>query len=295
MRHLLITGGTGQVGRALARLDWPSDITPHFPARTDLDLMRSDSVHACLNARDWSGIINCAAYTAVDQAENNVAQAFLVNTQGPAWLAEGAAKLGIPLVHLSTDYVFDGKKTEPYSENDPTAPVSAYGASKLAGELAVRAGNPRSVIVRTAWLLSSDGNNFLKTMLNLSKTHEYLHVVSDQTGNPTAVSDLAEALRTIIIRLIDAPDAPVGIYNFVNAGEASWYDLAIAIFDCANQYGMRVPLITPIASSEYPTLAHRPANSRLSTQKFAADYRFTAPHWRNIIADIVAEAMRSDQ
>lgn len=285
MRDILITGGQGQIGLELARQDWPADVTAHFPTRAELDISSQASVAACLRGRSFGAIINCAAYTAVDKAEEDRDQAFLVNGEAPGWLADS----GIPLIHVSTDYVFDGSKAGYYAEDDPVAPLGVYGASKLEGERAVQAGQSRSVILRTAWVISAQRNNFLKTMLRIGAANPTLRVVDDQRGCPTSAADIAAALHSIVLRLIEDPDAPLGIYHFVNAGEASWCELAREIFALSGSAGGPSPEVEAISTADYPTPARRPANSRLSTDKIVRDYGIYLRDWRAAVRDIVDE------
>jgi len=295
MRHILITGGTGQVGLELARLSWSADVKAHFPQRGDLDLTSPKSIAACLGSGQWDCVINSAAYTAVDAAEDDVAAAFLANAQGPAWLTEASGRAGIPIIHVSTDYVFDGSLNRPYREEDPVEPIGAYGASKLAGELAVRAANPRSVILRTAWVISVHRSNFLKTMLRIGAVRSKLAVVADQIGCPTGATDIASALQAIALKLMDDPRAPCGIYHFVNSGEASWYELAQAIFARAAEYGVAAPEIQAITTAEYPTKARRPANSRLDTSRITRDFGIRPRPWRDAVKEIVGELLKTEQ
>ncbi|KQX22733.1 MULTISPECIES: dTDP-4-dehydrorhamnose reductase [unclassified Sphingomonas] len=285
MRTILVTGGQGQVGLELARQDWPADMSIHYPARAELDIASQASLAAYLRGRSFDAIINCAAYTAVDRAEEEPDLAFLVNGEAPGWLAD----TGIPLVHVSTDYVFDGSGDGYYREEDPVAPLGVYGASKREGERAVGAGQSRSVILRTAWVLSAHRSNFLKTMLRVGATNPVLRVVDDQRGCPTSAADIASALRAIALRLIDDPAAPLGTYHFVNAGEASWCELAREIFALSAAAGGPSAAVEAIATADYPTPARRPANSRLSTAKIAADYGIYPRDWRAAVRDIVDE------
>lgn len=289
MADILITGGTGQIGRELARLEWAAGLTPHFPDRSQLDLSSRSSIEACLNSRSWGGVINCAAYTAVDQAEHEVGQAFAVNAHGPAWLAEATRRSDIPLIHVSTDYVFDGAKLQPYTEVDDTRPACVYGASKLAGELAVRFGNPRSVILRTAWVISAHRSNFLRTMLRLGARDGAVRVVSDQCGNPTAAADVADAIHTIMMRLLADPATPAGTYHCTNGGDASWCDLARWIFSSAHRHGLDEVEVTPIATADYPTAAQRPKDSRLATEKIATQFGIQPRHWQLAVSEIISE------
>lgn len=289
MRDILITGGAGQVGLELARQVWPDDIRLHFPTRAELDLGSVASVAQAFAACRFAAVINPAAYTAVDKAEEESAAAFLANTQGAAYLAEATRKAGIPLIHVSTDYVFDGSKADAYAESDPVAPLGVYGASKLAGEYAVASGNARSVVMRTAWVLSAHRGNFLKTMLRVGATNPQLRVVDDQVGCPTSASDIAAALKTIALRMIADPTAPTGIYHFVNAGEASWCGLAREIFRRSAAAGGPSADVVAITTADYPTPAKRPANSRLATSRIANDYGIAPRDWREGVADIIAE------
>lgn len=285
MRNILITGGQGQIGLELARRNWPADVTAHFPTRAQLDITSQHSLATYLRGGRFDAIINCAAYTAVDKAEEERDLAFLVNGEAPGWLADS----GIPLVHVSTDYVFDGSKPGYYSEDDPRAPLGVYGASKLEGERAVQAGQSRSVILRTAWVISAHRHNFLKTMLRLGATRPMLRIVDDQRGCPTSAQDIAAALHVIALRLIDDPQAPLGIHHFVNAGEASWCELAREIFALSGAAGGPSPAIEGIATTDYPTPARRPANSRLSTSKITVNYGIHPRDWRAGVRDIIDE------
>lgn len=263
--HILIIGGSGQVGLELQSADWPEHVILHAPTRAELDLVDLNSVQVAFAATPFSAVINAAAYTAVDMAETEVAATFAANAMGPAILAEATGKSGIPLIQVSTDYVFDGSKDRAYVETDPSEPLSVYGASKLSGELAVLAGNPRSIVLRTAWVLSVHRANFLKTMLRLAADRPVLRVVSDQHGNPTSARDIAAALKAITLKMIADADAPTGVYHFVNAGETTWAGLADEILALSAAVGGPFAEIQPIASYEHPTLAKRPSNSRLST------------------------------
>ena len=210
--HILITGGAGQVGLELQSAEWPEGVVLHAPTRAELDLSDRSSVKAAFAATAFSAVINSGAHTAVDRCEEEAAAAFAANALGPAVLADATRNAGIPLIQVSTDYVFDGSKHGLYVETDPVAPLGVYGASKLAGELAVRSGNPRSVVLRTAWVLSSHRANFLKTMLRLAAERPTLRVVGDQHGCPTSARDIAAALKTIVLKMIAHADAPTGVY-----------------------------------------------------------------------------------
>lgn len=286
---ILITGGAGQVGLELARAEWPAHVRLHLPTRDQLDLGDADAVRAAFAGTPFRAVINSGAYTAVDKAETEVASAFAANALGPAILAEVTKAAGIPLIQVSTDYVFDGSGERDYAETDPVGPLGVYGASKLAGEVAVTTGNPRSVVMRTAWVLSPHRANFLKTMLRLAADRPALRVVEDQEGCPTSARDIAEALKTITLRLIDDPDAPTGVYHFVNAGSTTWAGLAREIMALSAARGGPSATVEGITTADYPTPARRPSNSRLDTRLITRDYGVTPRPWQDAVGEIVAE------
>jgi dTDP-4-dehydrorhamnose reductase len=287
MAPVLVTGGSGQVGGAVARLAGP-EFEIVAPGRDMLDLSDPKALATMVGARPWAAIVNCAAYTAVDKAESDVVTAWTVNALAPAALAAASAAAGTPILHVSTDYVFDGAKPDFYVEDDPVAPLGVYGASKLGGELAVRSANPRHIILRTAWVVSATGNNFVKTMLRLGAERSQLRVVADQKGCPTSADDIARAILAILGRIADErSDTPYGTYHFVNAGEATWHDLAEAVFTRAAAHGRPAPSVEPIATSDYPTPAARPANSRLATIRIARDFGISPRDWHEAIDEIV--------
>ncbi len=285
MKTLLITGGAGQIGLELGRLDWGPGVHIVAPARAALDIASAADVTAFFARTRFDAVINAAAYTAVDKAEDEAALAFAVNALGPACLADACRAQAIPLIHLSTDYVFAGDKDTPYTEDDPTRPLGVYGASKLAGEWAVRAAAPRHVILRTAWLVSAHRSNFLKTMRRLSRERAAIDVVADQIGSPTSAADVAAAVKAIALAHLADGEAPPGTYHMVNAGAASWRDLAQAIFDLDGS----AAVARAITTADYPTRARRPAQSRLATAKIERDFGITPRPWRAAVADIVAE------
>ncbi len=287
-RRILVTGGTGQVGTELLRCRWPSDVELVAPNRHELDLNDCDTIGQYIASGDFSAVINSAAYTAVDRAESDVLAAWKVNALAPAAIAAATKALDIPVIHVSTDYVFDGTKIAPYVECDPVAPLGVYGASKEAGEQAVRTGNQRHIILRTAWVYSVHGANFIRTMLRLGRERALISVVSDQTGSPTAASDIALALATIAHRLIEDENAPVGTYNFVNSGHATWYEFACEIFRLRSEAGHIVPTVTAISTQQYPTPARRPTNSRLSTEKLSRDFGIEAREWPVALQQVLA-------
>jgi dTDP-4-dehydrorhamnose reductase len=291
---ILLTGGDGQVGTEFRR-QAPAHWRIAAPDERELDLTDLDATRAAVASKAWSAVINAAAYTAVDKAESDAVTAWRINALAPAVLAEATAKAGVPLVHISTDYVFSGDKTGLYVEGDPIGPQGVYGASKAGGELAVRTGNPRHVILRTAWLVSPHGNNFVKTMLRLGVERPALRVVDDQRGCPTSAGDLAAAIITVTERLIADPGAPVGLYHFVNSGEASWCEFARAIFAMAEPFGRAAPSVEAITTADYPTPARRPANSRLSTDALRRDFGVTPRPWREAMQEVVARLLQPSE
>lgn len=289
MREVLVTGGSGQVGRELARHRWPEGWRARVPTRAELDLSDPRAIAATVAERPWAAVINAAAYTAVDKAETDALAAWTVNALAPAAFAQACRAADVPLIQVSTDYVFNGAKEGAWEVDDPVAPLGVYGASKLGGEYAVRLAHPRHAVVRTAWVVSEHGSNFVKTMLRLGEERELLRVVDDQRGSPTAAADLAAALATIAVRMAEAPDAPTGVFHFANAGPTSWYGFARAIFAQAAPRGGPSPRIEPIASAEFPTSARRPANSLLSTDAIKRAYGIVPRPWNQALDDILDE------
>lgn len=287
MNPILVTGGSGQVGQSLRRLA-PPGVELVMPTRAELDLSNPHATAAFVASRTWAAIISSGAYTAVDKAEGDVSAAWAANALGPAALAASSAGAGIPILHISTDYVFDGSQPGAYREVDPVAPIGVYGASKEGGEQAVRTANPRHIILRTAWVVSPFGNNFVKTMLRLGAERPRLRVVGDQYGCPTSALDIAATLLALFDRAV-ADSAPWGTYQFVNGGEANWHALACAVLDRAATHGHPRPEIEAIATADFPTPARRPANSRLSTDKLEHAFGIRPRPWREAIDDIVDE------
>ncbi|AWN41148.1 dTDP-4-dehydrorhamnose reductase [Methylobacterium durans] len=285
--EILILGGAGQVGTELQALAWGEGVRLHAPTRVELDITDERAVAEALTGRGYAAVINTAAYTAVDKAESEVAAAWRLNALAPAYLAAATKVAGIPLVQVSTDYVFDGSKPGAYEPDDPIDPRSVYGASKAAGELAVRTGNPRHAILRTAWVVSPHRANFVKTMLRLSAERERLSVVEDQHGCPTSAADLADALRVVTLRLVSDAAAPTGTFHCVNAGVTTWRSFARAIVEGSARRGGRAVPVDGIPSSAYPTPAQRPANSQLSTASLTAAYGLTMRPWAKALEDIL--------
>jgi dTDP-4-dehydrorhamnose reductase len=278
MRPILLTGGTGQVGTAIRMLAprFGTDIVA--PGRDELDLASPASIAAMIRSRDWRMVINCGAYTAVDRAESEPDAAYATNAVAPHNLALETSARGLRLLHISTDYVFDGTNPGAYSEDDPVAPLGVYGASKEAGERAVRAANPHHIILRTAWVVSPWGHNFVRTMLRLGTENRQLRVVDDQRGCPTSAIDIADAVLTVATR-----GGPAGTYHFVNKHDASWCELARFVFARA-----KMPVeVKAITTAAYPTPARRPANSRLSTIKFEETFGISPRPWQEAVGEVV--------
>lgn len=286
---ILVTGREGQVAQSLAeRVHTRSTMSVETIGRPGLDLTQPDKVIAAIVQRKPDIVVSAAAYTAVDQAEDEVDLALSVNAGGASAVAKATAQLGIPIVHLSTDYVFSGDKNGAYFEDDPVGPRSAYGRTKLAGELAVAEANPRHVILRTAWVYSPFGRNFVKTMLTLANTRSSISVVSDQIGNPTSAHDIADGILHIVRALAAMPSADkFGIFHLAGTGATSWSGFAENIFVESRSAGGPVATVQRIMTADYPTKAVRPANSRLSTEKLARVYGWRAPDWRLSCADVV--------
>ncbi|WEK42257.1 MAG: dTDP-4-dehydrorhamnose reductase [Candidatus Sphingomonas colombiensis] len=289
MREILVTGGNGQLGTELKRYPWPAGWRVVAVDIDELDLRDTAAIAAMVASRPWAAVISGGAYTAVDKAEDDSVTAWAVNALAPAAFAQGCRVADIPLVHVSTDYVFDGAKQGKWLPTDPTGPLGVYGASKLGGDLAVTSGCPRHAIVRTSWVVSAHGNNFIKTILRVGAERDTLRVVDDQHGAPTAAADLATAVATIALAMADDRAAPSGVFHFSNAGETTWCGFARAIFAGAARRGGPSPVVEPIATSDYPTPARRPANSRLDHDAIRAAYGIEPRPWQAALDDILDE------
>ncbi|BCJ92307.1 NAD(P)-dependent oxidoreductase [Terrihabitans soli] len=286
---ILVTGREGQIARSLVeQARGRPNIVMETVGRPELDLVKPESVMAAIRERKPDLVVSAAAYTAVDQAEDDVDMALTVNAGGARAAAKAAAELGVPVVHLSTDYVFSGDKAGAYLEDDPVGPQSAYGRTKLAGEVAVADANPKHVILRTAWAYSPFGRNFVKTMLAQAQTRSSIGVVCDQFGNPTSALDIADGILHIARALAAMPSADkFGIFHLAGTGSTSWAGFAENIFVESRSAGGPFAAVQRISTAEYPSKAKRPANSRLSTDKLARVYGWRAPDWRLSCADIV--------
>ena len=280
--NILVTGSNGQLGNEIQLLEKGNG--KHVFFNTDvneLDITDENAINAFVDANNIDGIINCAAYTAVDKAESNEALCHTLNATAPGYLAAAMGKRGGWMVQVSTDYVFDGTKHTPYSETDPTCPDSVYGRTNLEGEQLVRQHCERAMIVRTAWLYSIFGNNFVKTMIRLGKEKTELGVIFDQIGTPTYARDLAVAIMTAVEKGIIP-----GIYHFSNEGVTSWYDFTKAIHRIAGISGCHV---RPIHTEEYPTPARRPHYSVLDKTKIKATYNIEVPYWEESLAECISK------
>jgi dTDP-4-dehydrorhamnose reductase len=287
--RLVVTGREGQVARSLVgRAHTHPDVDVVTLGRPELDLAKPETIAQALTAARPDLVVSAAAYTAVDQAEDEPDAAFAVNAVGAGKVAEAAARLGVPVIHLSTDYVFDGTKSGAYLETDATAPRSVYGASKLAGEQAVAAVNPRHLILRTAWVYSPFGKNFVKTMLRLAADRDEIAVVADQWGNPTSAVDIADAILHAAAMLHGNKGfGAFGVYHLAGTGETNWSGFARHILDTSQAFGGPYARVRDIATVDYPTKAQRPRNSRLSMAKFASTFDWTAPEWRTSTQEVV--------
>ncbi|MFC4160979.1 dTDP-4-dehydrorhamnose reductase [Chitinimonas lacunae] len=282
MHTILLTGRNGQVGWELQRsLQGLGRVVA--PDSRSLDLADPDALRATIAEVRPSLIINPAAYTAVDLAEQEVERAYAINGIAPGVLAEQAKRLGIPLIHYSTDYVYSGEGDTPWHEHDPVAPQNVYGASKLAGEEAIRAIGCDHLILRTSWVYAARGKNFLLTMRRLGRERESLNIVADQVGAPTWARTIAD-LTTHIVAVRPDWHGVSGVYHLVNGGNTSWFGFAEAIFRLAAAAGDKVPNVAPIASEAYPTPAKRPKNSRLALNKLQETFGLTPPHWEEALA-----------
>ncbi|MBD3680021.1 MAG: dTDP-4-dehydrorhamnose reductase [Rhodobacteraceae bacterium] len=274
---MLVFGRSGQVATELQRR---ADVTA--VGRDRCNLASPDACAAIIESHRPRAVINAAAYTAVDRAEEEEALAQAINGAAPGAMAAACAKRGIPLIHISTDYVFDGSGTKPWAPTAPPAPQSAYGRTKLAGEEAVRAAGGCHAILRTSWVFSAHGSNFVKTMLRLADSRESLNVVADQIGGPTPARAIAEACLRIADQLTDDP-AKSGTYHFSGAPDVSWYDFARVIFAEAGKDAT----VHPIPTSDYPTPASRPLNSRLDCRSTEDTFGIVRPDWRSMLGDVI--------
>ncbi|MBN8891623.1 MAG: dTDP-4-dehydrorhamnose reductase [Rhodospirillales bacterium] len=281
---ILVTGGSGQLAAAIMALAGGRNLVR--AGRPEFDFDRPDELPALLARLAPSLVVNAAAYTAVDRAEADAEAAARANTEGPATLARYCAQAGIPLIHVSTDYVFDGDKGAPYVEEDAPNPTGVYGATKLAGERAVLAACPRAIVLRTSWVYGATGRNFVLTMLNAARKTDRLRVVADQIGCPTATQDLAAAILAIADRLAAEGWKPefAGVFHAAGSGWTSWHGLAEAVFQAAARHGGPQPVVEAIATADWPTPVRRPPDSRLDCGRLARVFGLRLPDWRHSVA-----------
>ena len=287
---VLVTGGSGQVGSAL-RESAPAGVELHAPSSREMDVRRSGIVGSVVRAMQPDLVVNAAAYTQVERAEDEPELAMAVNGEGAGNVAAACAGTGCPLIHLSTDYVFDGSGSRPYRESDATAPLNVYGRSKLEGERAVRAGLDRHLILRVSWVFSATGSNFVKTMLGLSQRDE-VRVVNDQHGTPCAAGSIAEAVWGVARKL--GEEGGFGTYHFASAPPTTWHGFAQAVFAARREADPAGPIpdVVAIPTSERVTRAQRPPNSLLDGSRLADDYGIHPPDWRDDLRSVMSRLIR---
>ena len=291
---ILVIGRIGQIGHELLRSWWPAGFEVESIERPRLDLTRPQEARDIIAAARPRIVVNTAAYTAVDAAESDPDTAFAINRDGPAALAGACREIGAALVHFSTDYVYDGRKAGAYVETDPIAPLSVYGSSKAEGDAAIAERLDRHVILRTSWVYSATGQNFVKTMLRLGAERDRLGIVDDQHGSPTAAADLAAATIAICTALAAGKDDGYGIFHFRGDGATTWYGFAREIFRQASAHGLKTPrLVDAIVTEAYPTPAVRPRNSALDCRKIARAYGIVAPPWQTSLAAVLDELIEA--
>ncbi len=285
--RIIVTGAAGQVGTELQiKAPQQGHETISFP-RSELDITDRENVLKIVPEHQPDIIINAGAYTAVDKAESEQEQAFLVNRDGSENLATACSELNIPLIHISTDYVFDGTKTSAYLETDPVIPVNAYGASKEAGETAIRNTLEKHIILRTSWVFSAHGGNFVKSMIRLANDRDELNIVADQKGGPTAASDIAETCLAIAGKL---PENPAwGTYHYSGEPDTNWYEFAKEIINRASPLIEKAPAINPITTADYPTPAARPSNSVMNCRKIKNTFGINQPSWKDSLDKVISQ------
>lgn len=279
-RSILVIGRNGQLAQELLHLDWPDGVSPIYLGRREIDISGREGLALAINAHRPSVIINTAAYTAVDRAETEREAAFALNGEAPRRIAEAAAASGIPLIHVSTDYVFDGEKKGAYLEDESVRPISVYGASKAAGEVAIREILRQHVILRSSWLFGRLGQNFLNTMLRLAETKDHLSVVDDQIGGPTPTADLAAAIQHVTLLLAAGKTDGFGTFHFTGRPGTTWFEFAAEIFAAARDLGRKVPELQRMTSAQFASPARRPINSVLDCGKISVTYGLAQPDWR---------------
>ncbi|MEP1442157.1 MAG: dTDP-4-dehydrorhamnose reductase [Hyphomicrobiales bacterium] len=287
--NVLVTGTQGQLAQSLKRqMHGHENLSLNFFGRPELELENPDNIVSLIQSEKPDVIINAAAYTAVDNAEDETEIAQAINGIAPGIIASTAADIGAKIIHISTDYVFNGEQSHPYKETDFTGPTSVYGQTKLDGEQAVRAANPHHAIIRTAWIYSPFGNNFVKTMLRLAAERDELSVVHDQIGNPTSALDIADGILAMVSHWRGGEQTGLGeTFHLSGTGIASWAEFAEAIFDANKKKGGAYCVVKKITSAEYPTKAKRPKNSALDCKKFQDAFGYTAPRWQDSLLKVM--------
>jgi dTDP-4-dehydrorhamnose reductase len=290
--RIAVTGSNGQIVRSLVERSAETTCDVACIGRPALDLSKLDTIDSALSAIAADVLVSAAAYTDVNKAEAEPDIADLINGRAPGVLAARANMLGIPLIHLSTDYVFDGTKPDPYTERDRICPINAYGRSKAAGERAVAAAHPRHVIVRTSWVYSPFNRNFVTTMLALACKQDEVRVVADQIGNPTAAADVADGILAVVRNLMEGRgEDRYGTFHMAADGAATWAEFATAVFSASAERGGPSAHVVPIASAEYQSPAQRPANSRLDCAKLARVHGVSLPHWQASLGPCVGRIL----
>lgn len=291
--RIAVTGTKGQIALALMeRAGALLGVEVVALGRPELDLARPETIWPALASVRPRLVVSAAAYTAVDRAEGEPTLAHRINATGAGAVAEAAFRLGVPIIHLSTDYVFDGKKQGGYRETDAPAPLNVYGASKLAGEIAVAAAAPRHLILRTSWVYSPFGTNFVKTMLRLASVRKEIAIVADQCGNPSSALDIADAILRAAVAMDEGPAC--GIYHLAGTGTTSWADFARHVFSSSRARGGPWAEVRDITATEFAAQVARPLNTQLSTTKFAATFGWTMPPWQQSLDEVVGRIVQDD-
>ena len=289
--NVLITGAQGQVGKELSAIALEKGFNVIAASRAELDISQTQNVEQYMSQCQPDIVINAAAHTAVDKAEDELDLAFAINRDGAANLAIACSKLNIPLLHISTDYVFDGTNTASYNENDAVAPLGVYGESKWQGEEAIRQNLNHFIILRVAWVFGAQGNNFVKTMLRLGESRDELNVVADQFGGPSPAKDIAQTLITLVEKFQQNKTLAWGTYHYCGKEKTTWYDFASEIFKQAFELGIlnKQIKVNPITTAEYPTAAKRPENSMLDCSKLASTFGIEMPLWKDGLKQVLTE------